>query len=241
MVFRCNGQYEKLSRILWADADMETFRRFNDDPKFSELVQRLSGVAQLQAFFPETPFLKIPARKRKSAVVVYDLDLKRWHAASMAERYLTMDAKVGDLRENGDYKDCVEVKQPGVHVACYPIRINWSLGKKKLLLQFKQWLKDRPGNRYRGLEMRQTKLTEHLKSLGALRLLKLDLRLKELSEFTSVRLKDGAPLYKSDNGWYAARKRALQHMHEVFMSDVPAQVDVRFKKRRVPPNKWPDL
>jgi len=104
------------------------------------------------------------------------------------------------------------------------LAINWNHTDGQLVAAFEEWLADKRGGRA-DIESRQgkTKPRQHLKALGAKRLLEAGLTVTQAVEYTKRFLKDGAgnpfPLYDTPRGWAKAKNQIVPAVLEKLFAD----------------------
>jgi hypothetical protein len=84
--------------------------------------------------------------------------------------------------------------------------VNWAWGNKKIVTAFRQWLKRRPHRKFE--QTKATQPREHLKKLGALRILN--------SGVSAYQAADYYPLYSSPEQYRKAKREAKMQLQEHF-------------------------
>lgn len=235
LVFWDTPAAKRIKARLGKQAVARIVNRRTRDARLQELVLRLSPMQWFHEDFPHTPFQRIAHAKREGQAAVFEIDLNYSPAATVAKYHNNMTAKVKDLCVNGQYRDRVLYVDSGIHFGVYPIRINWTLDTDQIKRDFAVWLTKREHGVVKKIDYRRTNASDHLKTLGALRLARTGLPFAKYSAATAEVLKhpsgNPAPLYQNNTAWYNAQNRALQRMRDDFMSEVPELVDRRYKGR----------
>jgi hypothetical protein len=183
--------------------------------------------------FTVTPWIKLPSSERKTIAGEWEAELRQ--AASLNKLLsltITLQRDLAQWAKSGvrNFEDWARLDSllhgQGQQREYGFFAINWDYPDGHLIAEFTKWLKQKRGKQPAGGSQRgQNKQRQHLRALGAKRLLDIGFTAGKAMDYTERFLKDQngnpTPLYDAPRSWSVAKTQIVPRVLEQLFSGPP--------------------